>query len=116
MKKSLNLLEKGFESSSIKTPEFLSFARIFKKEFKQELDKEYNVTKIEFNVGHFYISGFFQLDNEKIFYFSISDVRWFSKDRMLLRTAKTFRDFTGGMNNQIKLKEDMFKAYTLPKI
>ena len=37
MKKTLALLQQGFESSSQKTPEFIAFCRVFKSEFSKVL-------------------------------------------------------------------------------
>jgi hypothetical protein len=56
MKKTVELLKAGFESSSGKTPEFMHFTRVFKKEFTSEL-KSIGATDINFSVGHFYVSG-----------------------------------------------------------
>ena len=103
-KKVLYLLNQEFESSSARTPQYLKFHRTFKREFKALL-KPY--TK-EIEIGkpnHFDISGFFKLNDDRIYYFSLSDLRW-SKDSLLIRTAKDFKDYTGGSNNSITLNED----------
>ncbi len=87
----------NFEQSSYKTPEFIAFAKEFKKQIKAELNKvgaELN----SFNVGHFYLSGFFY-KGEQCYYFS-----WHNGDSNLMyRTAKDTRDFTGGSNCWMKL-------------
>jgi len=115
MKQSLKLLKAGFESSSGKTPEFLHFARIFKKEFTCEL-QSIGATDIVFSVGHFYISGFFTIDGQA-YYFSIPDVRGMnyllarnpdsSMCQLLYRTAKDYKDYTGGQNRYAKIRFDM---------
>jgi hypothetical protein len=115
MKESIKLLEAGFESSSGKTPEFKHFARVFKKEFTQEL-KSIDATDIVFNVGHFYISGFFTI-NGQVYYFSIPDVRGMNyclannpdscMCQLMYRTAKHYKDFTGGQNRYVKIRFDM---------
>lgn len=117
MKEIIKLLNNGFESSITNTTEFKSFRKKFRYAFIKELMGYYNVKEIEFNYGHLYISGFFSLDNGKIFYFSISDVRWNDpmKNKLLIRTAKSFKDFRGGCNNYVDIKEDMFNNYQLPK-
>jgi hypothetical protein len=114
MKKTRQLLEGGFESSSTKTPEFKAFAKVFKKEFTQEL-KTINCTNIKFSVGHFYISGFFTDETtQQAYYFSIPDVRELSygifhnpnssMNMLLYRTAKDYKDYTGGMNRYARIE------------
>lgn len=93
-----------FESSCSTTDQFRSFIRDVKKCIKNEL-KGY---KIDFNMGHFYFSGFAEnLTTGKFAYFSSDDVRgcnnWF--DGLLVRTAKHNKDFTGGSNGFTGLKE-----------
>jgi len=121
MKKTLQLLRAGFESSSQETQEFNEFYKVFVSEFKHELKKYYKVKDFAANKGHFYISGFFKLEDNRIFYFSIPDVRTFDArlrsgafGGLLLRTAESYLDFTGGRNNYLTLAKDMFKDYQLP--
>ena len=45
------------------------------------------------------------------YYFSISDVRHFSNDMMMVRTAKDFNDYRGGSNNWIKMEKGLFKKF-----
>ena len=102
MNKSLYLLGFDFESSSQRTPQYLEFHRIFKREFKELLKP--HIKRIEISKpNHFDVSGFFELNNGKIYYFSIGDLRW---DKIfLIRTAKDFKDYTGGSNNFLGLEE-----------
>lgn len=104
--KTTKWLNNRFESSSYKTPEFLQFARDFKSDLKNLIGdnpKVFGHYKLSaFSVGHFYISGFIQNKNTgKLAYFSIDDVR-FSPDAwtesVLIRTATSLSDYTGGMN------------------
>ena len=111
MAKSLYLLSFNFESSSSRTPQYLEFHRVFKREFSNLL-KPY-CKKIEISKpNHFDISGFFELNNGEIYYISLGDLRW-DKENLLIRTAKDFKDYTGGSNNYItlneNLKENLFK-------
>lgn len=98
-----------FESSSRKTPEFISFSRDFKKFIKKQLAEYPNLKLETFSVGHFYISGFISnTKNNKIVYFNISDVRhfiggWYKS--VLYRTAEHLKDYTGGYNNTCELSE-----------
>ena len=104
MKKSLYLLSFNFESSSIRTEQYLEFHRVFKRELKEVL-KPY-CKKIEIGKpNHFDISGFFELNDNRIYYFSLSDLRW-SKEKILIRTVKDFKDYSGGSNGFIKLDSD----------
>jgi hypothetical protein len=107
MKETVKLLEAGFESSCSKTPEFKHFARVFKKEFSCEL-KSIAATDIVFNVGHFYISGFFTIGTQA-WYFSIPDVRGsdYRMPQLMYRTAKHYKDFTGGQNRYVDIRFDM---------
>ena len=107
MKKSLQLIKREFESSSTRTPQYLECHKTFKREFTALLKP--HVKRIEmFKPNHFDLGGFFEMNNGKIFYFSISDLRW-SKDNMLIRTAEHFKDYTGGRNQFVKL-DDQFEA------
>lgn len=114
MNKTLELLKTPFESSSQRTPEWMSFARTFRNEIKQELKRDLKITEFKFSIGHFYCSGFFKLPDNRIYYWSISDVRWFNDGNMLIRTAKGFDDYSGGSNNFIKIEPGMFKKSRLP--
>jgi len=67
--------------------------------------KEADFTDIEFLNGHYYFSGF-ATKNNKAIYFSIPDVRYgWSSDgnNLLIRTAKDYKDYTGGSNNYSSL-------------
>ena len=102
------LIRGGFESSSGLTPQFKAFARLFKRLFTKELAKV-ECTLLTFNRGHFYVSGFFK-KGEQIYYFSVSDVRdgyWNREVKMLYRTATSTKDYTGGSNQYVNIKDNM---------
>lgn len=103
MKKSLQLLRKGFESSSGTTPEFLSFFRTFKSELTKILTDK-GCTKIEIGKGHFYVSGFFTAPSGQVYYISLPDVRG-NVNSMMYRTAQHYKDYTGGSNQWIDLND-----------
>jgi hypothetical protein len=115
MKKSLEMLERGFESSSSLTPEFAKFYRTFKSEFTKEL-KSQGATEIEFHRGHFYLSGFCRV-NGQLWYFSLPDVRGIGytlknnsnscMSKLMYRTAQHNKDWTGGMNRYVTIREGM---------
>ena len=96
----IGLLRQTFESSSDLTPQFQHFYMTFRSDMKRFL-KERGAVEIRFNRMHFEVSGFFEMRGQ-IWYFSIGDVRWF-KEWMLLRTAKSFEDYTGGSNNEARM-------------
>ena len=115
MKETVKLLEAGFESSSGKTPEFKAFTRVFKKEFTKEL-KSIAATDIVFSVGHFYVSGFFTVNGQP-YYFRLPDVRGMdyclkanpdsTLCQLLYRTARDYKDYTGGENRYARIRFDM---------
>jgi len=117
MNKSLALLRKGFQSSSGTTPEFLTFVRTFRSEFTKEL-LSIGATNIQIGKGHFYISGFFTV-NGQVWYFSVSDVRGMNyhldcghenlSSQLMYRTAKHYKDYSGGINQYAKLEAGMAK-------
>lgn len=115
MKNTVIALLAGFESSSGKTPEFLAFFRTFKKEFTKEL-MSIGATNVQFNRGHFYVSGFFTLDGQ-CFYFNLGDVRGMDyamktnpdscMSKLLYRTAKDYHDYSGGSNRYVRIGTGM---------
>lgn len=105
MKRAISETQKEFESSSSRTPEYLSWHRLFKREFTKLLLSE-GVRAVNIEIGkpnHFDISGFFTV-NGQTWWFRVEDIRW-SKDRMLIRTAQSNRDYTGGTNQFIPLDQ-----------
>ena len=91
-----------FESSCYKTEDFKAFARDLKRYITKELPHPMKI--VEWNVGHFYVSGFIQ-KSEQYVYFSIRDVRycnWY--DNVLIRTAAHDKDYTGGWNNYTSIE------------
>ena len=102
--KSLYLLGFKFESNSGRTYQYLEFHKVFEKEFTILL-KPF-IKKIEVSKpNHFDVTGFFELNNSEIYYFSIGDLRW-DKQSMLIRTARDFRDYSGGSNGYVLLNND----------
>ena len=100
------LLKRGFESSCSETQQFRGFYNTFKREFKAVVKDR--IKDIKFNKGHFYLSGFLTTLKGSIFYFSIDDVRW-SKGNFLIRTAKHYKDFSGGSNNMMDYRSPDFE-------
>ena len=112
MKKVLAMLLVGLESSSVKTPEFKELSRAFKSALTKELNS-IGATLIGYTTNHFYMSGFFK-KGEQLYYFSFGDVRGMefvlargSKVRMMYRTAQHEKDWTGGSNQWVDVREGM---------
>jgi len=94
-----------FSSGGTTGEDFKIFARLFKKEIKKRLPD--GAELVNFHVGHYDLSGFIYLDGQYI-YLSISDVRHFPRrwhDNILIRTAKSNQDYTGGSNNYVALPD-----------
>ncbi len=91
----------SFEQGSTNSEEMKQFGKDFKNAFKKELTN-IGATLEAFNVGHFYISGFYKR-GEQLYYFS-----WHNGDTNLMyRTAQHLKDFSGGTNNWVRISEDL---------
>lgn len=112
MEKTILLIRSEFISSSQSTPQWNEFARTFKREFKKLLHSY--IKDFSFSKGHFEVSGFFQLKDDRIYYYSIDDVRGnhlsCANINMLLRTAKSFKDYTGGGNGFIPFDNNLLEG------
>jgi len=79
----------------------------FKDFFKRETAritkhlKKIGCTDIEFSMQFYYFSGFFTSKSGQAFYLSSSDVRHFGYSNLLYRTAKDYKDYTGGSNQYV---------------
>lgn len=101
-----------FVSSTVKTEQFKSFAKDFKKAIVKELPPY--MKAVNWNTGHFYLSGFFKnLNTDAFVYFSISDVRFFQDSwitEVLIRTAEGEKDYSGGVNRYTDITNLVKKA------
>ena len=87
-----------FTSGGTTGPDFKVFARVFKKYLTHELPTG---ASLIFKSGHYDCCGFVTRGGKYV-YFSISDVRYFRGEwerNILVRTAKSDHDWTGGCNN-----------------
>ena len=81
----------------------------FKDFFKREkrrlttILKEKGCTNIKFDYGFYYFSGFFTSATGQVYYLSCSDVRHFGYNQLLIRTAKDYKDYTGGSNQYVNV-------------
>lgn len=112
MKKLRKWTSHEFSSLPYAGEDFKKFAREFNAEFKKSL-AQYGVEVIRNKPGHYYLSGFVKNpDNGKFAYYTVGDVRYmFGRwaEEVLIRTAKSEKDFTGGFN-QYSTLEDLPKA------
>jgi len=105
MEKLIKATQENFESSCNKTPQYLKWHKLFKREFTKFLTGT-GATKIEISKpNHFDASGFFTAKSGQIYYFSIFDLRN-SKDTMIIRTAENYKNYTGGSNQYASLSHD----------
>lgn len=94
-----------FTSGSTTGEDFKVFARKFKAHIRKSLPE--GATLVKFRDGHYYLSGFVQR-GENYVYVSIPDVRYFPgrwHDDILVRTAQSDTDYTGGSNCSTTLAE-----------
>ena len=107
LEKVFYLLGFEFVSSCERTPQYREFHRVFKRDFTKFL-KEHGCHTIEISKpNHFDVTGFFTDKKGQIWYFSFGDLRW-SKGSMLIRTAKGYKDYTGGTNNDASMRNEEY--------
>lgn len=92
--------------------DFKSFFRREKKRLTKILTEK-GCTKIELDYGFYYFSGFFTAPSGQVYYLSCSDVRDFSYSRLLIRTAKNYKDYTGGINQYCGVDAASLKNFRL---
>jgi len=78
--------------------------RKFRALFTRLLTTEFGARDIQIHYGHFYISGFFTMPSGRIYYFNTGDLRL--RYGMYIRTAKSYKDYTGGRNNSIQYNSE----------
>ena len=108
----LNHLRSGIEDCGGYTSrDFMNWA----KEFKHMIQEQIALvggTDYKQNTGHYYVSGFFKV-GEQCYYISCSDVRHWSYDDIvndiLIRTARDYKDYTGGRNCRVSIEDNMFR-------
>ena len=91
----------------------------FKDFFKREkrrltlIFKQKGCTDIKMDYGFYYFSGFFTAPSGQIYYFSASDIRHVEYKRLLIRTAKSYTDYTGGQNQYVNTNMRDILAFKL---
>jgi len=84
-------------SGSDLSQEFKDFFQKEKSRISKIL-KAKKCTQIKMSYGFYYFSGFFTAPSGQVYYFSSSDVRYYIHSRLLIRTAKDYKDYIGGIN------------------
>lgn len=84
------------------------FKAFFRKEKKRlsAILTELGCTKIEMDYGFYYFSGFFTSPSGQVYYLSCSDVRHFEYDELLIRTAKDYKNSSGGSNEYVGIDKE----------
>jgi hypothetical protein len=92
-----------FSSGSTTGKDYLIFHRLLVRSIKRSLPR--GAKLVNTIKGHYFTSGFIERDG-KFIYFSISDVRGFPNEwhkNILIRTAESATDYTGGSNGYTTL-------------
>ena len=92
-----------------------AFKTFFRKEEKRISDilTKKGCTNIEMNYGFYYFSGFFTSPTGQVYYLSCSDVRHFGYERLLIRTAKDYKDYTGGSNQYVGTSDEDIERFRM---
>lgn len=105
------MARKNYSGSDLSS-DFKSFFRKEKKRITDVLTRK-GCTNIDMTYGFYYFSGFFTAPNGQVFYFSSSDVRHFGYKELLIRTARDYKDYTGGSNNFIGVDNESLMNFKL---
>ncbi len=93
-----------FSSGTRIGDDFKKFSTEYRKTLKKAL-ADTGITIANYSRGHYDISGFLEKDGKYV-YFSVSDVRYYPAGwytNILIRTATSLHDYTGGRNNYTTL-------------
>ena len=94
-----------FTSGPTTGEDFRIFAKKFHNYIKGQLPEGARMQR--FSIGHYEVNGFIERGG-KFAYFDISDVRHFPgewHERILIRTAESDRDYTGGPNQSTSMED-----------
>ena len=88
--------------------EFNTFQNAFKR-LMAEVATELGGELVNFNKGHYYVSGFIERDGKFVYfnysnYMNRSCVDLRNQDAFYCRTAKDSRDYHGGYNNSVSVE------------
>jgi len=83
------------------SPEFKKLFRAERKRITEILTKM-GCTEIKMDYGFYFFSGFFTSESGQIYYLMVHiDERPTSYERIMFRTAKDYKDYSGGSNQWI---------------
>lgn len=102
---------KNYSGSDL-SPEFKSWAR---KEFRRitKVLTARGCTNVQLSYGFYFWSGFFTSPTGQVYYLSCDDVRHYSNEYLLIRTAKDYRDFRGGSNMYVGRDDESLATFVL---
>jgi len=101
---------KNYRGSDLPTS-FKQMANAEKRRLKKIFEGR-GCTDFVMNYGFWYFSGFFTAPNGQIWYFHSGDVRGGYR-RLLLRTATSYQDYTGGVNQYCAKDTNSLKNFRL---
>lgn len=103
----IDIIDQEYISSSSVTPQYKTAKRKFKSLMTQ---KFFPMQVIITSCPHFEFTGFIKRMNKYV-YFSTGDLRWKTMNSMLVRTAKSDEDYTGGSNNFVNYDENFDERF-----
>lgn len=107
--------ERDFSLAPYISADFKSFSTKLRNFMKKVTEENPELELVSFNRGHFFCSGFFKSTETQVYiYFNVNWERGWHK-KILYRTAKSDKDFTGGMNMYTTLEDFGKNVSTLAK-
>jgi hypothetical protein len=84
-----------------------TFRQFFKREKTKitKILKAKGCTDIKLDYGFHYFSGFYTAPDGQIWYLFTPDKRYFGYEKIIYRTAKHYKDYSGGINCEVSTKE-----------
>ena|ERR1035437_2835303 len=84
-----------------------SFKDFYRKEKSKitKILKAKGCTDIQMSMQFNYFYGFFTSSSGQIYYFNCSDVRHFKYEKLMYRTAKDYKDYSGGRNQWVNVND-----------
>lgn len=86
------------------SPAFKSAFRMEKNRITKHLTS-IGCTEIKFDYGFEYFSGFFTSKSGQVYYLSASTDKVGNYDQLMYRTARNYKDFSGGTNQWVNRNE-----------
>lgn len=89
--------EHEFSTGSYAGKDYLEFQKDCRSDLKK-MAKENDMELVSFNKNHYCFSAVLKDDEDRYVYVSQSDVRFFMKDEVLVRSMEHEKDWSGGRN------------------